>query len=179
MATHLTEDFAEFLRLLSAEGVRFVVIGGQAIIFHGRVRATLDLDVLVAPSRANAAKIARVVEQFAAPLVGTYDFTQPDTGIRIGPDAGLHIDVTNSVDGIQDFDAVWRRARVGRFLDVEVRFMSAEDMLLTKRAANRAKDKADIVFLQRLLGLAAPSRPRKRSRQEPSRPTRRRRTTPR
>lgn len=164
MATQSNEDIAEFLRLLSDAGVRFVVIGGQAIIFHGRVRATLDLDVLVAPTRANAAKVAHVVSEFAAPFVEPYDFTKPDTGVRIGPDAGLHIDVTNSIDGIDDFDAVWRRARPGRFLGVDVRFMSAEDMLSTKRAANRAKDKADIAFLKRLVGEPPPSKKRSRRR---------------
>lgn len=101
MAKRLSQEFAEFLQLCSAEGVRFVVIGGQAIIFYGRVRATLDLDVLVAPTRANAAKVARVIARFAAPFAGPYDFAKPDTGVRIGPDAGLHIDVTNSIDGIQ------------------------------------------------------------------------------
>jgi predicted nucleotidyltransferase len=163
MATQSNEDFAEFLRLLSDAGVRFVVIGGQAIIFHGRVRATLDLDVLVAPTRANAARIARVVEKFAAPFVAAYDFAKPDTGLRIGPDAGLHIDVTNSIDGVDDFEAVWRRARPGRFLGAEVRFLSAEDMLATKRAANRAKDKADIAFLKRLVGTKTPPRQKKRA----------------
>jgi predicted nucleotidyltransferase len=164
MAAQSNEDFGEFLRLLSAESVRFVVIGGQAIIFHGRVRATLDLDVLVASSRANSAKVARVVEKFAAPFVAAFDFAKPDTGLRIGPDAGLHIDLTNSIDGVDDFDAVWRRARPGRFLGVEVRFLSAEDMLATKRAANRAKDKADIAFLKRLVGETPTARPKKRPR---------------
>ena len=72
--------------------------------------------------------------------------------------------MTNSIDGVDDFNAVWRRARAGRFLGVYVRFMSAEDMLATKRAANRAKDKADIAFLKRLVGETPGRPPKKRSR---------------
>lgn len=150
MATPLTSEFEAFVRLLSERGVRFVVIGGQAVIFHGRVRATLDLDLLVAPTRQNAARVAAAIAEFASPFAETYDFAVPGTGVRIGPDAGLHIDVTNCVDGIEDIKSVWRRSVQGSLLGVPVRFMGAEDMLATKRAANRPKDKADIGPLDRI-----------------------------
>ncbi|HEY3353493.1 MAG TPA: hypothetical protein VGQ83_09610 [Polyangia bacterium] len=118
MARPLTKDFEEFLRLLSAAGARFLVIGGQAVIFHGRVRATLDLDVLVAPTRSNAPRVARAIREFAAPFAAPYDFATPGTGVRIGPDAGLHIDVTNAIDGVDDFDGAMRRAVGGTLLGV-------------------------------------------------------------
>ena len=43
MNTH--KDFEEFLRLLTGQGVDFVIVGGYAVAFHGYVRATQDMDL--------------------------------------------------------------------------------------------------------------------------------------
>ena len=51
-------DFAAALRALNASGVRYVVVGGLAVIRHGAVRATKDVDVAVATDNANLARLA-------------------------------------------------------------------------------------------------------------------------
>jgi hypothetical protein len=47
MATPLPPDFREFLRLLSAGSVEYLLIGGHAVAYHGYPRATGDLDIWV------------------------------------------------------------------------------------------------------------------------------------
>jgi hypothetical protein len=56
MDIELPKDFREFLRLLSAHGVEYVLVGGYAVGFHGYARATNDLDIWIALSRDNALK---------------------------------------------------------------------------------------------------------------------------
>ena len=54
----IPRDFRDFLRLLSANGIKYVVIGGYAVAFHGYVRYTGDLDIFVELSVQNAEKLA-------------------------------------------------------------------------------------------------------------------------
>lgn len=50
MAITLPRDFSEFLRLLDAHRVEYLLVGGYAVAHHGYPRATQDLDVWVAIS---------------------------------------------------------------------------------------------------------------------------------
>ena len=47
-------DFEEFIASLNAHRVRYLIVGGYAVGFHARPRATKDIDVLVDRTRANA-----------------------------------------------------------------------------------------------------------------------------
>jgi hypothetical protein len=53
---HVTDDFKEFLRLLSANRVDYLLVGGYPVGFHGYRRATVDLDIRVSPSVQNATR---------------------------------------------------------------------------------------------------------------------------
>jgi hypothetical protein len=61
---HLPPDWSEFLSVLRRHGVRFLVVGAHALAAHGRPRATQDLDVLVAPTAANARKVGAALAEF-------------------------------------------------------------------------------------------------------------------
>jgi hypothetical protein len=50
----LSSDLREFLELLNARGVEYLVVGAHSLAFHARPRYTGDLDVLVRPSKSNA-----------------------------------------------------------------------------------------------------------------------------
>ncbi len=47
-------DWSEFINLLLSHDVRFLIVGAHALAAAGRPRATLDLDVFVEPTLANA-----------------------------------------------------------------------------------------------------------------------------
>ena len=52
--TELHPDFREFLRLLASHDVKYLLIGGYAVAYHGYVRPTLDLDVWVSTEKESA-----------------------------------------------------------------------------------------------------------------------------
>ncbi len=56
----LHNDFADFLRLLNERNVRYIVVGGYAVAYHGDPRYTGDLDVFVEASQENAARLVEV-----------------------------------------------------------------------------------------------------------------------
>jgi hypothetical protein len=63
----LTKDFREFLQCLNARGVKYLLIGGDAVAFHGYPRATADLDVWVAVDPKNASLISSALKTSASP----------------------------------------------------------------------------------------------------------------
>jgi hypothetical protein len=65
LAEHvLPADFREFLKLLTEAEVEYLLIGGYAVGYHGYPRTTADMDVWVAISPANAAKLVGVFHRF-------------------------------------------------------------------------------------------------------------------
>src|SRR5438093_12470114 len=64
MDTELPKDFREFLKLLRAHGVEYLLVGGWAVSHHGYPRLTNDLDIWIAISPANAERLVRVLRDF-------------------------------------------------------------------------------------------------------------------
>jgi hypothetical protein len=168
-------DFAEFIRILRRHRVRFLVIGGYAMAHHGLVRATNDVDVLVATDEINVARIRSATLEFVGVEPNESALRPPRGMFRIGPPAA-HVDVTTKIDGIADFDRAWERRSKGEFFGVPVGYLSLEDMLRTKRAARRPKDAGDLAWLEDEAARRAFHRIRGRRRTRPTGSRRSKRT---
>ena len=57
MGIALPDDFKEFLNLLNANGVEYLLIGGYAVGYHGYPRATNDIDIWIAVNEKNAERM--------------------------------------------------------------------------------------------------------------------------
>jgi hypothetical protein len=66
----LNSDFVDLLRVFSSERVRYLVVGGLAVIEHTEPRYTKDLDVWVEPTPANAQRVYRALRKYGAPMKG-------------------------------------------------------------------------------------------------------------
>lgn len=143
-------DFTEFIRILNEHRVRYLVIGGYAVAFHGHPRATDDIDVLVERSEANLLRVDRALVEFVGTKPRQEALRQRGGMVRIGGDV-THIDITTKVDGLAAFEPLWDRRVKGDLLGEPVSYLSARDLLRTKRAANRPKDQGDIAALEKLL----------------------------
>ncbi len=147
----LGPDFRDLLCGLSEAEARFLIVGGYAVAFHGRPRATKDLDVWVEASPENAARVLRALRAFGAPLYGLTerDFETPEMGLQIGV-APQRIDVITRVSGLL-FEQAWpNRVEVTVPPDLRCPFVGLADLLRNKRAAARPQDLADVDALERL-----------------------------
>jgi hypothetical protein len=140
----MNPHFVEILRAFRDEGVEHLVIGAHALAVHGHVRATLDIDLWVRPTRDNALRTWRALERFRAPLskMKLDDFAEPEVLYQIGMPPS-RIDIMTSVTGL-DFDAAWPNRVMATFGDVEAPVLGLDDMRTAKRAAGRLKDLADL-----------------------------------
>ena len=140
----MNPHFVEILRAFREEGVEHLVIGAHALAVHGHVRATLDIDLWVRPSRDNALRTWRALERFRAPLskMNLEDFAEPEVLYQIGVPPS-RIDIMTSVTGL-DFETAWPNRVMATFGDVEAPVLGLDDMRTAKRAAGRLKDLADL-----------------------------------
>ncbi len=152
--TDLHDDFRDLLVELADAGADFVVVGGFAVSFHGHVRATKDLDVLVRPTDDNAKRVYAALATFGAPLhafdVAEGDFADYDGILQIGV-APVRIDVINRIAEVSFDEAVGDGASFivdGRTIPV----IGREALLRNKRAAGRPQDLADVAALMALDG---------------------------
>jgi hypothetical protein len=140
-------DFEELLGYLTARNVRFVVVGGHALAYHGRPRYTKDLDVFVEPTAENATRLLGALEDFGFGGLGLTeaDFDTPGKVVQLGV-APNRIDLLTSIDGVPFGDA-WSGRVVGRFGCESVPFIGRRELLANKRAVGRLQDLADIEAL--------------------------------
>lgn len=140
----LTEDFKEFLRLLNASRVDYLLVGGYAVGLHGYPRATIDLDVWVRATPDNAARVVHALHAFGfgLPELTPQLFLDPQRIVRFGVPP-FRIEIMTSIDGVE-YDPCQQRAALFQIDDVSVPVISLDDLKANKRAAGRNKDLADL-----------------------------------
>jgi hypothetical protein len=145
MATvNLPPDFKEFLQLLSAYQVEYLLIGGYAVAYHGYPRATADMDIWIALHPQNAEKVVAALKAFGfdLPELSPALFLKEGQIIRMGVPP-LRIEIATSISGVR-FDECYA-ARVIAILDeVEVSLISLPHLKVNKKAAGRHKDLDDL-----------------------------------
>jgi hypothetical protein len=144
----LNPDFLEFIRLLDAHEVRYLIVGGYAVAFHGFPRYTGDIDFFVAMETENAKRLVRVFEAFGFGDIGIResDFLTEAQVVEIGREP-RKIQIFTSIDGVR-FDACYANRIEMEHEGLALRFIGKDDLILNKAASGRPKDRLDIEELQ-------------------------------
>jgi hypothetical protein len=140
------------------------VVDGVAVVLHGYLRTTLDLDLVVQLERSNVERALSALSglgfqpQAPVPLGSFSDPEIRETWLREKsmtvfslwhPDhPGFAVDLF--VEEPFDFDAAYRRAVHVPLAGMEVTVVSREDLIAMKRSAGRARDMEDIAALSEL-----------------------------
>jgi hypothetical protein len=149
-------DFRELLEEFAREGVEYLIVGGYAVAFHARPRATKDLDILLGSTPGNLDRAATALARFGAPnnvVAATRSMRESDI-VYLGQPP-LRIDLLRAIDGVAT-EAAFARAVPGRWSDLHVRVIALEDLIENKRAAGRPQDLADVKILERVRALTRP-----------------------
>ncbi len=145
--THLPPDFKEFLQLLNAHNVRYLLIGGYAVGYHGYPRATVDMDIWIATHPDNARRIVTALKQFGfdLPEVEETIFLQEDKVIRMGLPP-MRLEILTSVSGVE-FEECFNERIVDTIDGIPVNLISLERLKQNKKASGRHKDLNDLEHL--------------------------------
>ncbi len=140
-ATEL-DDIERIVASLNKNHVDFMIIGGYAVIFHGYVRNTKDLDILIRRTPENARRTVAALEEAgcACPEL-TPELFMSGKGITFG-DAPMRVDILAEVRGVK-FDDAWSRKQTSRFGTLGANFIGLEDLISNKEAVARPQDLLD------------------------------------
>jgi hypothetical protein len=140
------QDYKDLLSAFHAHGVKYLVVGGFAVIYHSQPRFTKDIDLLIKTDAENAKATYAALAEFGASLQGirAEDFTDPNSLFRFGREPKA-FDILPAIPGV-DFDAAWEK-RVEVSIDpasgLKASFISADDLIASKLASGRPQDLAD------------------------------------
>lgn len=157
------KDYEEFIELLNANNIKFLIIGAHAVAFHARPRATKDIDILHETTSESATAILNVIREFFGGYdmgITAGDLVDPDMIVQLGV-APVRIDLMGNVTGIDDFGDAWTKRVKGKYGNVDAWYISLEDLIQNKQMANRDQDKADLKYLKRVQGAKSSGRGRK------------------
>lgn len=140
----LNQDFKEFLQSLNDNNVRYLVIEGYALAFHGHPRYTKDLDIWIDLEETNALKVVQALQDFGFSSLELKpdDFMEPDTTIQLGYPPS-RIDLLIGLRGASFAEAFSNRHQ--ETLDgITVNVIDKTNLILLKREAGRPQDLADL-----------------------------------
>ncbi len=144
----LNRDFKEFIKSLNDNDVRYLVVGGYAVAFHGHPRYTKDIDIWIEMSRENATNLMRALDEFGFGSIGlkAEDFLEPNQVIQLGYPPN-RIDLLLSLSGVNFEDCYASKVQVA-IDDVTVNFIDLENLKKNKKASGRLQDLADVENLR-------------------------------
>lgn len=144
------DGLLKLLARFQAEGVQYVLVGGQAVRLNGFVRATEDIDILLPSSIENGRRVIRALDFLAASKELDPQWFEvmgevPEN-IRIADD--LLVDLLFAANG-QDYESLRDHIRILEIEGVQVRTLDIEGLLKTK-TSYRDKDRIDRDALERI-----------------------------
>lgn len=140
----LPKDFKELLKLLNANGVRYLLIGGYAVGFYGYPRATNDMDIFVAGDLENARRLVNTLADFGfgTDEISTEHFTRQKSLVQMGVPP-IKIEIANFISGIE-FEEAYKDKAIGVIDNIKVDMISLRHLKINKKASGRYKDLDDL-----------------------------------
>jgi hypothetical protein len=150
-------DPTRVFETLNRHGVDYLVIGGFAVIAHGHVRATKDIDLVASEKPENLERLAAALSELGARVRGIdaehlpVDPTNPDdlgngANWTMATDAGW-VDFMAEPPGATTYPQMRARSVHRRVRDVDIPIIGLDDLIRLKKAAGRPRDMADIAAL--------------------------------
>ena len=153
-ASHFSRDIQEFLGLLSKYEVEYMIVGEEAVIYHGHARLTGDVDFFYETSSENVLNLFRALDEFwrgDVPGVDTSEeLMEPGIILQFGVPPN-RIDLVNRIDGVS-FDEAWRNKATIHInvqdQTIPIHFIGLDELIRNKEALGRPRDLEDLEYLR-------------------------------
>ncbi len=153
-ASYFSVDVQEFIRTLSKHDVRYVIVGGEAVIYHGHARVSQGIDLFYEPTIENAEKLyAALDEYWLGEIPGLKSFEGLliiGATVQFG-DLPNMIVLYNSLTGVSFEEALESRVEENIRLKGKkypLYFIGLEELVRNKKALKRPIDNEDLKYLK-------------------------------
>lgn len=140
-------DFRDLLKLFNVHEVKYMIVGGYALAYHGAPRYTGDIDIYIKPDIENAQRIMRALDEFGFGNVGLQaeDFKYADKVIQLGVPP-VRIDLITSISDVS-WEEAFSGCVSGNYGDEPVNYIGLQEFIKNKKAIGRKKDLSDLEAL--------------------------------
>ena len=154
-SSYFSPDALDFIKLLAKYEVRYLIIGGVAVIYHGSTRLTGDIDFLYESTPGNAKKLFLALKEFWRGTIPGIKKEEELIGDDVVVQFGVppnRIDILTSIVAVE-FNNAWENRLVEKITiddkEYPVYFISLEQLIMNKKTVNRDKDREDLKFLEK------------------------------
>lgn len=144
MSYRTVPDFEDLLNLFAIHGVRALIVGGMAFIYHAKPRYTKDMDLWLDPDPSNVAAANEALREFGSPVL--LDPEHPEEILQIGT-APNRIDLLRHLEGASFADA-WERRIRGSYGDASANWVDLDTLIALKSAIDHPRHREDVRILQ-------------------------------
>ena len=141
------QDFEDLLELLDRRGVRYLIIGGLAFIYHAKPRFTKDIDIWLDPEGENLTRANAALADFGSPYM--LNPSDPAEILQLGV-APNRIDLLREAEPIR-FEDAWGRRIEGRYGRARACWIAIEDLLAIKERIDHPRHQEDARVLRLVL----------------------------
>jgi predicted nucleotidyltransferase len=147
------EDILNFFRTLNKNKVKYILVGGIAVNFHGFSRTTGDVDLWLDESVENRQRFVNALTErniegcevfLSSPLIAGFAEIMLDNGIYIDLMSDLQFFKQNS------FEECYLQANKLKVSDVELKVLHVNTLITEKEKSTRQKDREDAEQLKKL-----------------------------
>jgi hypothetical protein len=143
----MTQDFKELLNIFNEHEVKYLIVGGYAVMKYTEPRFTKDLDIWVEASPENGKKVFNSLKSFGAPLEGLTEDHFSESGFYQMGRPPVRVDILMEIDGVE-FGSAWINRTNADFDGVRAYFIGVDELIINKRASGRLQDLVDIEKLE-------------------------------
>ena len=145
----MNSDFEELLNIFNADEVRYLIVGGHAVMLYTEPRYTQDLSVWIDANADNGERVFGALRRFGAPLGGltAADFSKEGSFYQMGIPP-VRVDILMSVDGVT-FGEAWPNRQKSKLGTADAFFIGRAELIRNKRAVGRHIDLHDAESLEK------------------------------
>jgi predicted nucleotidyltransferase len=153
--SHFSEDIQEVLTLLGKHQVKYLIVGGEAVIYYGHARLTGDIDLFYEASPDNVANLYQTLDEFwkgdIPEVDSSEELLEPGIILQFGAPPN-RLDLLNTIDGVS-FQEAWSNKTTVHIRvqdnEVPVYFIGLGDLIRNKETLGRYKDLEDLKYLRK------------------------------
>ena len=154
MKNVFSKDVSEFLSLLERHEVRYLIVGGEAVIYYGHARLTGDIDIFYERTAENVRRLYAALNEFwlndIPGITNEDELMQKGTIFQFGVPPN-RIDLINEIEAV-GFEKAWedkvRESFSYNNREVTIYYIGLKELIKNKKAVGRYKDMEDLAFLK-------------------------------
>lgn len=138
------QDFEDILQVLANHNVRYLIVGGLAVIFHAKPRYTKDIDIWLDPEADNVKNANKALVEFGSPFLLSIPVKKNEIlQLGMAPD---RIDILLSLSELP-FEDAWMKKVVSKYGQVDANWIDIDSLIEAKRRIDSPRHQEDVNIL--------------------------------